>query len=177
VETRAFRVQRDARAARSAAMQGLLELDVTVQVDGIAAIDARSFAAGMGGIVFDYHGPQRFKFVSLREDTNELVVGHYTLAGGFAIDATASFALAAGSRHALDISVAGMAVSVRVDDTTILGHTYGTRVGDGAVGLLALDGLPPEEPEEGYRIRVLADEDGGSDGYALREIALGDVGA
>jgi Ca2+-binding RTX toxin-like protein len=175
VETRAFRVQRDSRATRSAAMQEVFQLDVTVQLDGAAAIGTRSFAAGMGGIVFDYHDPQRFKFVALREDTNELLIGHYTLAQGFVIDAMASFAVAPGARHALDVSVAGMAVSVRIDGATILGHTYGTRVGDGATGLLALDGLPPDEPEEGYTIRVLAEEGAGSGGYAIREIALGDV--
>jgi hypothetical protein len=165
-------------ATPNLARQGLFALDITVRVDGGPAFSAQHFAEALGGIVFDYHGPERFKFVALREDSDELVVGHYTRDGGFAIDAATSFALAPGARHALDVSIAGMAVSVRVDGRTILGHSFGSFVGDGVVGLLALDGLPPEEPVAGYAIRVLAEGEAGAGAdYRITEIPLGGAGA
>jgi hypothetical protein len=45
-----------------------------------------------------------------------------------------------GGRHELSISVAGMAVSVRVDGEAAFGHTFGTSVDDGPVGLLGKGG-------------------------------------
>ena len=163
-------------ASRYLAALGLFELDLTVLTDAGTAIDRPFFASSVGGIVFDYHGPDRFKFAALRQDTDEVIVGHYTQADGFEIDAATHWRVDPGDRHQLSISVVGMAVSVRVDGETALGHTFGTFVSDGAVGLLALDGL---RPFDDYAIRVLVEEASGEADipYAIREIALDGPGA
>jgi hypothetical protein len=177
VGVRDMRLMTASYGATSRATQGLFALDLSVRLDGGPALVAEHFAAVVGGIVFDYHGPERFKFVALRADSDELVVGHFTLAEGLVVDAAAHCAVAPGDRHALEVSLAGMAVSVRVDGEAALGHTFGSVVGDGPVGLFALDGLPPEEPEDVYAIRVLADAGDGAGEYTIREIALDGAGA
>lgn len=172
-------------ASRLAA-SGLFEPDLDVQADAWTPIDGRFLASAVGGIVLDYHGPDRFKFAALCADTDELVVGHYTQADGFTIDAATPWRIDPGDRHALSVSAAGIAVRVRVDGEEVLGHTFGTLVTDGPVGFLALDGprpfesLPVEGPADAYAIRVLleeaADEADGTR-YAIREIALDASGA
>ena len=165
-------------ASRYLAALGLFELDLIVQTDAGTPIDRPFFASTVGGIVFDYHGPDRFKFAALRQDTDEVIVGHYTQADGFAIDAATRWRIDPGDRHQLSISVTGMAVSVRVDGETALGHTFGTFVGDGVVGLLALDVLRSAETDD-WAIRVLVEEASGETDvrYAIREIALDGPGA
>ena len=118
-------------------------------------------ASAAGGIVFDYHGPDRFKFAALRADTGEVIVGRYTEAAGFEILAAAHAGVAPGGRSELSISVTNLAVSVRVDGRLAIGHTFGSSVTDGLVGLLLIDAWRPF----------------GVGSPAIREIALGDARA
>jgi hypothetical protein len=158
------------------AASGLCAIALELRTQAGTPLAGSFLAAEIGGVVFDYHGPDRFKFAALRQDTDEVVVGHTTQDGGFEIDAATHWSVDPGDRHRLSISLTDMGVSVRVDGEAALGHAYGSFVTDGGVGLLALDGPPVFDA---WSIRALVEEAGGGAGirYKLGETVAGAPGA
>jgi Ca2+-binding RTX toxin-like protein len=130
----AFGARRDPTAV------GLFPADVVATADTRLVVDARLVAEGAGGIVFDAHGSDRFKFAALREDTGEVVIGHYTSAEGFVIDAAKKWKAARGAANDLRVALAGHTARVWVDGRQLLEHSFGGFVVDGATGLLSLSG-------------------------------------
>ncbi|KKL18253.1 hypothetical protein LCGC14_2477370, partial [marine sediment metagenome] len=109
-------------------MSSLLEIGAMIQTDAI------------GGVVFDAYGPEDFKFVALSEDTQEVLIGHYTARRGWKVDASASWQISSNEAHELGLSIKGTTVSVLVDGQAVLGHSFNGVAVDGDFGLLSRDG-------------------------------------
>jgi hypothetical protein len=92
------------------------------------------------GIVYDMHGTGSFKFAALLVDTQQLVLGHYTTAGGWVYDAVMSYALNSGKSYTLEVIASGDVANLLINGTQMLNYTYGEDVTDGQFGLLTIKG-------------------------------------
>ena len=92
------------------------------------------------GIVFDMHGTGNFNFAAMYDDTQQVVVGHYTLAGGWVIDASVGYGFNSGKSYTLDLLMNGGLVNVSVNGTLLLTYNYGTIVTGGQFGLISING-------------------------------------
>jgi hypothetical protein len=112
----------------SLAPSSVLELEATLNVD-VA-----------GGFVFDYVNENRFKFVALRADTDQVIIGHYTDTDGWVTDAAASHIINAGQSYDLDVSLRGTTVSVSVDGQIVTSHAFNGVTVDSGFGVLTISG-------------------------------------
>jgi len=101
----------------------LLELSTKVNVQG------------KGGYIFDYYGPDYFKFAAIDAPADKVLIGHYSAAEGWVIDASASRSIAAGYDYAMGLSLVGNLASVTLNGVEVLGHAYGAVAMHGKVGL------------------------------------------
>jgi hypothetical protein len=92
------------------------------------------------GVVYDMFGTGQFNFAALFVDTQQVVLGHYTTAGGWVYDAVASYGLNSGKSYTLDLLANGNTVNLSVNGTLALTYTYGTLVTAGKFGLLTVNG-------------------------------------
>ena len=76
------------------AAAGLGAGQLVLSQSSMLQMEATFTADTLAGIVFDYYGPEDFKFAAVKADTNQVVIGHYT-AKGLVIDATADQPIAA----------------------------------------------------------------------------------
>jgi Ca2+-binding RTX toxin-like protein len=90
-----------------------------------------------GGVVFDYYGPNDFKFAAIDAETGQVVIGHHTAKRGWAIDAVAEQPIDPAADYELGISLKGASVSVSLDGRVVVGHVFNAVVVDGAFGLLS----------------------------------------
>jgi hypothetical protein len=107
-----------------------------LQSNSILDLEVTLNTQKMGGVVFDQYGPQDFKFVALRADTDQVIVGHHTRRGGWSYDAVASRAIQAGTDYSVSVALRGTSVSVTVDGALVTGHAFNAPVVDGGFGLL-----------------------------------------
>jgi hypothetical protein len=110
------------------ASSSYLELQTTVSTDGQA------------GVVFDYYGPDDYKFVLLDVDSNQVIIGHYTARRGLKYDAVLDWNLKSGRDYDLEVSLKGSTVSVSVNGQAAMGHVYNSVLVDGGFGLLGATG-------------------------------------
>ncbi len=112
----------------------LLDLSTTLRTDAV------------GGFVFDVYGPEEFKFVALDAQSDQILVGHHTVRGGWTVDATASANLTAGVDYELSAFLKGTTVSASVTSPgeqvpfALLGHVFNSAVVDGDFGLMGRTG-------------------------------------
>ncbi|MBL8481106.1 MAG: hypothetical protein JNJ60_02840, partial [Rhodocyclaceae bacterium] len=100
-----------ADVGKSIAYSAILELETTVR------------PGSMGGLVFDYYGPNEFKFVRVDAARDVVEIGHAAVKGGLKIDMTFAKTLDDTTAHALKLSFAGAAITVSADGATL--GTYG----------------------------------------------------
>jgi hypothetical protein len=93
----------------------------------------------MGGIVYDYYGPEDFKFVAIKADTDQVIIGHHTNKGWFN-DAVFSKVINTGTDYKVTVSLKGTTVSVYLNGTAVGGYVYNAPVTDGYFGLLSAKG-------------------------------------
>ncbi|UCF09048.1 MAG: hypothetical protein JSW28_05025, partial [Thermoplasmata archaeon] len=105
----------------------ILELEATFSTDV------------MGGFVFDYYGPQDFKFVMISAATDQVLIGHYTSKDGMSYDAVVERSFKAGADYTLFISLKGSTLSVSLDGYVVWGHVFNAITVDGDFGLLSVD--------------------------------------
>ncbi|MHC4996014.1 MAG: putative Ig domain-containing protein, partial [Planctomycetota bacterium] len=101
----------------------LLELQTTLNTDRL------------GGIVFDYVNPTRFKFAAITPQTGQLVVGHLDNRG-WSVEASADLGLQPGVDYTLDFSLKGTSIAIEIDDQAALSHVFNGLLSDGAFGLI-----------------------------------------
>ena len=65
-------------------------------------------------MVFDYYGPTSFKFAAILEESNLVVIGHYTAKRGWSHDAVVDMDIKAGKDYDMGVSLKGTTVSVSV---------------------------------------------------------------
>jgi hypothetical protein len=132
----------DGRYLGTAAGAGIPAIDlmtVTVTPGSLLDISTTLKTWGEGGIVFDYQGPDSYKFVTLSADGNKLVIGHVGTSGTV-IEETYSTKLSAGSDYKLEVLLRGTTVNVKLGAATVLSHIYNACVTDGGYGLLSVQG-------------------------------------
>ncbi|UCE73891.1 MAG: hypothetical protein JSV56_12865, partial [Methanomassiliicoccales archaeon] len=106
----------------------LLELEATFSTQTI------------GGFVFDYYGPQDFKFVIISTITDQVIIGHHTSKEGMSYDIIVDKSLKAGADYTLFVSLKGSTVSVSLDGYMVWGHVFNAITVDGYFGLLTVNG-------------------------------------
>ncbi|MFH0883477.1 MAG: Calx-beta domain-containing protein, partial [bacterium] len=94
-----------------------------------------------GGFVFDYYGPQDFKFVTVSIETGQVLIGHSTAKAGWVVNAAwSNAALNATEGYSLGATLMGNTVSVTVNGQGVLSFAFNALVTDGQFGLLARNG-------------------------------------
>ncbi|NIM49027.1 MAG: hypothetical protein GTO22_07180, partial [Gemmatimonadales bacterium] len=122
-----------------------------LETNSILEMEATLNTQTSSGIVFDYYGPEDFKFTAIDVAANLLVIGHHTARDGWVIDAETPVTLEtleAGIDYTLFLSLKGTTVDLKVrrtDSTSqgylaVLGHMFNAVTVDGGFGLLSKDG-------------------------------------
>jgi Ca2+-binding RTX toxin-like protein len=93
----------------------------------------------MAGLIYDYYGPEDFKFVAIKANTDQVIIGHHTKKG-WVYDNVFSKTIDAGVNYNLTISFKGTTVSVLVGTQAAGGFTYNAMLADGAFGLFTAQG-------------------------------------
>ena len=81
-------------------------------------------------VIFDYYGPEDFKFVGVNESINKMQVGHRT-PEGWMVDAQTNFKLKANQTCHMLVAVHGTTVTLLVDGVDYFTHTFAPRIIDG----------------------------------------------
>ena len=66
----------------------LADLGASISVSSILEFEAEVAPGGVGGVAFDYYGPNDFKFVVIDAANDQILVGHVDLRTGLSIDQT-----------------------------------------------------------------------------------------
>jgi Ca2+-binding RTX toxin-like protein len=101
------------------------EMSATINaVKPIAGFKANAY------LVFDYQSPTDFKFAGIDVSTNKIVIGHRA-SWGWAVDKSSNMQLKAGQDYNVLLSVNGTAVTMVVNNTRTVSHTFAPRQVDG----------------------------------------------
>jgi hypothetical protein len=112
---------------------------VDVASSSILQLAATVSTESFGGLIFDYYGPEHFKFAAILADTNEIVIGHRT-AGGWFYDAAIGHTIVPGSAYDLAVSLEGTMARVSMNGEIVLEHVFFGLLNDGELGLVTRDG-------------------------------------
>jgi hypothetical protein len=93
-------------------------------------------AQPMSGVVFDWYGPQDFKFAAVLADSDQVVIGHHTARQGWVYDEVVDRAIESGRDYDLALSLRGTSVAVSLDGAPVVGHVFNAPLVDGRFGLL-----------------------------------------
>jgi hypothetical protein len=103
-------------------------------------LSARVNTGTRAGLIFDRYGDESFKFAAIDAAADKLLIGHYTRKGGWAIDASASRGIDAGTDYTLGVTLKDTTVSLTLDGQVLLGYAFNASTVDGNFGLLAIGG-------------------------------------
>jgi hypothetical protein len=81
-------------------------------------------------LIFDYQGPNDFKFAGIDISINKLVMGHRD-SSGWTVDKQSPFQAKYGTFYNLQLAINGTTASLLVNNATVFSHTYAARVVDG----------------------------------------------
>ena len=98
----------------------------------------------VGGLVYDYNGPDDMKFVAMDAKASRIYFGH-RINGKWIIDSNLGKAIISGLDYKLEISLRGGTVSATVNGTAVANYTYASTVVDGAFGLLTRRGANADD--------------------------------
>jgi hypothetical protein len=112
----------------------------TLQPNATLDLKATLQTAGRAGLVYAYYNSGYYKFAALLADTQQVVLGHYTTKSGFVLDATASWAVTAGTNYTLELTANGNTVSLMVNGSLALSYIYNSVVTSGQFGLISIKG-------------------------------------
>jgi hypothetical protein len=123
-----------------------LGIDHGLNVSSILEFQATFSTRTTGGVVFDYYGPDFFKFAAIDASANKVVIGHYTAKGGWVTDAGFDMTINPGTDYVLNLSLKGTTAGVSVKESgknnwqAMVGHVFNAVTVDGGFGLLSRDG-------------------------------------
>ena len=142
-----------------------LGLATGLSAPSVLRLHATGTIEGAGGVVFDYYGPNDFKYAELDVEAGQVVIGHRMRNGKWVRDAVADIELTAGAEYDLGVSLKGRTVSVTVNGQAILGHSFNGVAVDGGFGLLSHTGQTSFDA-----VTVMTDDralEGATIGYSL----------
>ena len=117
----------------------LIHLGQSLATNSILELEATLTTSHVGGFVFDYYGPNDFKFVAVSVETDELLIGHYSRKGRV-VDASVPVSLASDNNYDLAVTIKGTTVSASLGNQAIVGHVFNAVSVDGEFGLLTHNG-------------------------------------
>jgi hypothetical protein len=126
-----------------------------LEARSLLQLEATFGTQSMSGIVFDFYGPQDFKFAAVDAVTDQVIVGHRTAKRGWSYDVSVDWDIQAGTDYTLFVSLKGSTVSVSIDGQVILGYVYNAVTVDGAFGLITMNGAASFD-----EVRVKTDDPG-----------------
>ncbi|MAE65432.1 MAG: hypothetical protein CMJ18_14270, partial [Phycisphaeraceae bacterium] len=85
-------------------------------------------------LIFDYHGPNDFKYAGAFFGTGDYRIGRYD-GSAFLVDQQVGAAIGVNQDYQVELRLDGTAVYMSVGGQTLLIHDYGASLTDGAVGL------------------------------------------
>jgi hypothetical protein len=120
-------------------------MDLGVKLDASSYIELTgtlriTSAGGVGGLVFDYYGPNDFKFVALDPSGSRIIIGHWEPRRGYVIDQAVTKPLALNTDYVLLISLKGASVAVTLNGTYVTTWGYNGAVVDGRTGVFTQNG-------------------------------------
>jgi Ca2+-binding RTX toxin-like protein len=95
--------------------------------------------SGQGGIVFDYQGPDYYKFVTLSADSKQIIIGHVT-SSGTVIDKTFATKLSSGNDYKLGVNLRGGLVNVSLNGAVVMSNLYNETITCGGYGFISMQG-------------------------------------
>ena len=113
---------------------------VNLQIDSAYLLELSALlqTSSQAGFVFDYYGPQDFKFVVVSVETGQVLIGHSTAKSGWQVNASWNNPLLSETgNYNLGVTLMGNTVSVTIDNQGILSFAFNALVTDGQFGLLA----------------------------------------
>jgi Ca2+-binding RTX toxin-like protein len=128
-------------APEAAAAVSLVDLGLEggLSANSLLELTATIGTQGRAGIVFDYYGPDNYKFVVLDVHSDLLVIGHSTDRDGITTDAVVGGSFEAAVDYDLAVTLKGLTVSVAVDGDVLAGYIYNGVIVDGGFGLIGFD--------------------------------------
>jgi Ca2+-binding RTX toxin-like protein len=118
----------------------------------VVELSASLKTGGQGGFVFDYYGPQDYKFVTVSVETGQVLIGHSTAKTGLVVNATWNSAgLSATTDYGLGVTLMGSTVSVTLNNQGVLSYAFNALVTDGQFGLFANGG---EASFDNFKVRT-----------------------
>jgi Ca2+-binding RTX toxin-like protein len=111
-----------------------------LEANAILELEATFSSQTSGGFVFDYYGPEDYKFVIMHPDMDQVVIGHHTSKNGLVYDVVIEKTLRAGIDYTLFVTLKGATMSICIDGYMVWGHVFNAITVDGEFGLMAMEG-------------------------------------
>jgi Ca2+-binding RTX toxin-like protein len=125
----------------------LVDLGTALRANSILDVEATVNADATTGMVFDYYGPDDFKYAGFSAVNDTLIIGHFN-SGKWVVDASVDIDIESGMDYQLSLSLKGTTVDVSLKNVdpeatnwiAKLGYAFNGVTVDGAFGLLAKEG-------------------------------------
>jgi hypothetical protein len=125
--------------ASSTATPAVNLIGVSVSPGSLLEITTVLRTSAQGGVVFDYHGPNVYKFATLSADGRQVLIGHRT-AAGTVIDASFATNVSSNTDYTLKVSLRGSLVNVSLNGAVVASKLYNATITVGGYGLISLRG-------------------------------------
>ena len=124
----------------------------------LLSIETTLKTSGMGGVVFDYHGPNYYKYVVLSADAKQILIGHRS-GNTWTTDPSVALNVNTSTDYKLGVSLRGGLVNVSINGGVVVSKIYTETVTDGGYGLISLRGATSGVTSFDI-IRISSDEGG-----------------
>ena len=128
-----------------------VELGTAIHSSSYLELEGTLRTSTIGGIYFDRHAADRYKFVALDVPGQKVLIGHLEPRRGWVVDLSIPRALVANRDYAIKLTLKGASVSVTLDGQMLTSYGYNGGVVDGAFGVLTKIGTTSFDR---YRIRT-----------------------
>lgn len=95
--------------------------------------------SGLGGVVFDYQGPNYYKYAVLSADAKQLQIGHRA-GNAWVTDASYAITLNSSTDYKLEVTLRGGLVNVAVNGAVVLSKLFAETTTMGGNGLISRKG-------------------------------------
>ncbi len=125
--------------------------------------------------MFDYHGPNYYKYVVLSADSKQILVGHRS-GNTWVTDASFAFNVNSSADYKLGVSLRGGLVNVSINGAVLLSQIYAETVTAGGYGLIGRKGAASGLTSFDI-VQIKSDEGGYAPATPLLQAATADAAA